>query len=132
MRSFSPWVLAVFGVSLSWAACKDPETVAEVKKIRTAAEQIAQGKVYLADGRPDLALPEFQQAAAGLPADPMPRLLAAQAAREMGNDASSILSLKEAVELSRGANPALQKQLADALRQDCYLEQAIPILLPLR
>lgn len=129
MRCLPPWALAV--LALSGVACKDPETVAEVKKIRTAADQIAQGKQYLEQGRPDLALPEFQQAAAGLPADPMPRLLAAQAAREMGNDALSILTLKEAVELSRGADPGLQKQLADALRQDGYVEQAVPILLPL-
>jgi len=130
MRLRSPWLLAA--AALLWVACKDPETVAEVKRIRTAAEQLEQGKQYLAQGRPDLALPEFKSAAASLPGDPMPQLQLARAQRELGNDAAAILALKQAVELSRGGDVGLKKQLADMLRQEGYADQALPLYVELR
>ncbi len=119
-------------LSLCVVACKDPETVAEAKKIRSAEDQLEDGKRFLEQGRPDLALREFKTVAAILPTDPRPQLLIARTQRELGNDGAAILALKQGVELSRSGDPGLKKQLADALRQDGHLEQALPLYVELR
>lgn len=123
-------------VALGWAlpllGCKDPETVAQATRVLSAEDRIERGRTLLEQGRADLALAELTQAASVLVADPRPRLLISRAQRQLGNDGASLLALKEAVELSRGSDPGLKKQLADALRVDGHLEQAIAVLVQLR
>lgn len=126
----APWTLLLLPLLL--AGCKDPETVAQAARVRTAEERIADATKLLDSGRADLALPELKAAAAVLTTDPRPRLLLARAQRELGNDGAAILALKEAVELSRSGDPGLKKQLADALRADGHTEQAISLLVELR
>lgn len=126
----SPLVLVLLPLLL--AGCKDPETVAQATRVRTAEERIDDAAKLLDQGRADLALPELKAAAAILTSDPRPRLLIARAQRELGNDGAAILALKEAVELSRSGDPGLKKQLADALRADGHLDQAISLLVELR
>lgn len=128
----APWLASLVLLPLLLAGCKDPETVAQATRTRTAEERMTEGARLLEQGRADLALPELKEAAAVLTADPRPRLLIARAQSELGNEGASILALKEAVELSRSGDPGLKKQLADALLADGHLEQAVSLLVELR
>lgn len=130
MRPAPPLALAC--AALLWTACKDPQTVAAEERIRNAVARLEQGRAYLDQQRPELAIPELRAASVALRADPMPRVLLARAYREAGNRTAAILALKEAVSLSQGANPALQKQLAELLVQEGHLDAAVPVLLGLR
>lgn len=115
-------------VLLGSAGCKDPETQAAEAKLQNTRDRIAEGRRLLASGKYEQAIAAFEAAASSSPGDPVPILLLAEAHHEGGNDAAAILSLKQAAELTRNAEPALKKQLAELYVAEGDEAQAIALL----
>jgi tetratricopeptide (TPR) repeat protein len=118
--------------ALGMSGCKDPETQAAEAKVQTTRDRVAEGRRLAAAGQYEQAIEAFKAAASSSPGDPLPILLLAEAHHEGGNDAAAILALKQAAELTKNAEPALKKQLADLYVAEGHEDQAIAILAGMR
>ncbi len=114
-------------LSLS-TGCKDPEEQAKANVDEEVAKRVAAGREHLAGERWMKAANAFRAAQAIKPDDPLPALLLAEALERDGSDNEAILALKQATDLTKGADPSLRKQLADLYERAGYPDQAIAVL----
>jgi tetratricopeptide (TPR) repeat protein len=113
-------------------ACKDPEIAAVQARTSSYETKLAEGRTLMAANQPARAAKAFRSAVNTAPENPEPLLLMAEALRAAGDEAQAILVLKEAEALVPGADPALQKQIAELYRRQGQVEQAIATLVVLR
>jgi len=113
-------------------ACKDPETAAVQARASSYETKLAEGRTLMAANQPARAAKAFRSAANTAPENPEPLLLMAEALRAAGDEGQAILVIKEAEAIVPGADPALQKQIAELYRRQGQVEQAIATLVVLR
>jgi tetratricopeptide (TPR) repeat protein len=113
-------------------ACKDPETAAVQARASSYETKLAEGRTFMAANQPARAAKAFRSAANTAPENPEPLLLMAEALRAAGDEGQAILVIKEAEAIVPGADPALQKQIAELYRRQGQVEQAIATLVVLR
>ena len=113
-------------------ACKDPEIAAVQARTNSYETRLGEGRTLMAANQPEQAAKAFRSAANTAPENPEPLLLLAEAFRASGDESQAILALKEAEALVPGADPALQKQIAELYRRQGQVEAAITTLVALR
>lgn len=113
-------------------ACKDPDTAAVQARATSYETRLAEGRTLMAANQPGRAAKAFRSAANTAPENPEPLLLMAEALRAAGDEGQAILVLKEAEAMVPGADPALQKQIADLYERQGQVQQAIATRVVLR
>lgn len=110
------------------SACKDPDRAAAEQKQQSAQEKLTEGRQFMSQGMPGQAVKAFKAASAMSPTDPVPVLLLADALREAGNDGAAILALKQAADLSEGADMDVKRQLIELYKRAGHSKEAIRAL----
>ncbi|MFP2961368.1 tetratricopeptide repeat protein [Myxococcus sp. 1LA] len=124
-----PWTLAL----LPLLACKEPEVAAAENQAQRAQNALTEARGHLSSGQAALALAALRRASTAAPDNPEPHLLMAQAHRMAGNEGAAILALKQAASMmSQGADPAIQRQLADIYLEQGLTKDALAALITMR
>jgi tetratricopeptide (TPR) repeat protein len=94
--------------------------------------KLGEGRTLMAANQPEAAARAFRSAANMSRDNVEPLLLLAEAYRANGDEGPAILALKEAEAIAPGADPAIQKQMADLYLRQGHYDQAISTLKSLR
>ncbi|WP_043711865.1 tetratricopeptide repeat protein [Corallococcus macrosporus] len=123
-----PWTLAL----LPLLACKEPEVAAAESKAQRAQTALTEARGHLSNGQAPAALAALRRATTATPDNMELYLLMAQAHRMSGNEGAAILALKQAAAMSKGADPAIQRQLADIYLEHGLTKDALAALITMR